>query len=134
MVRIGADLIEQLVDQARFDLAPEHPGRTDNGGTQLLADQSRGEVLIIVDRLRQPAKQGAIAEKIGTHGNDHIGGHVQRPDCGQKQGHEGICLIGIDLLPETEDLLELIHQQQQVGTLRQWCSAQDLDESPRSPA
>jgi hypothetical protein len=47
LVRIGADLIEQLVDQARFDLAPEHPDRTDNGGTQLLADQSRGEVLII---------------------------------------------------------------------------------------
>jgi len=134
LVRIGADLIEQLVDQARFDLAPEHPGRTDNGGTQLLADQSRGEVLIIVDRLQQPSKQSAIAEKIGTHGNDHIGGHVQRLDCGQKQGHEGIRLIGIDLLPETEDLLELIHQQQQVGTSRQRCPAQDLDESPRSPA
>jgi hypothetical protein len=63
LVGIRSEIIEQPVDQGRFEVAAEHLRRPDDGGPALLAGQPRRQVLTVVDGLRQSVEQRAVAEK-----------------------------------------------------------------------
>lgn len=100
-----------------------------------------GQIEIFVDRLRQAAEQRAIAEEIGTHGEDQIGRQVVGlppiaglPKCLQQEIDELVAFVRIQPTFHAEDFLELVHQDQEVRPRRQGLSAHQFRESERAPA
>ena len=129
LVGIRAKVIQQPVDERAIDLASEHARRPFDGQRALLTRQARDEVRAAVDRLRQIAKERAVAEVIRSHREDDVDRHRARRGRRQEQRHEGVRLFRIALRPEAKHLFELIHEHEQIRVAAQVGLAHDFDEA-----
>ena len=127
MIGIVADIIEQALHQARGHAGPAHRRRAGDGLPPFVAGHARHQVLAVVDRLRQVAELGTVAQEIRAHGDDHINRKLLLRDGVEQQLNKGRGQIrGVfhrSSFLKAEELLELIDHQQQVVFFRQACLA-----------
>jgi hypothetical protein len=97
---------------------------------------SRNQELAAVDRLRQPDEGVAVAQEIRAHGHADVDGKPSLLRQAQQQGDECLGLAaGIRILagePESKKLLELVHEQQQVGAGRVFCLVEHVEQGVRA--
>ena len=80
LVGVVAHLVDQAGQQHWVDAGAAHAQRAGDGRAALLAPHARHQVLAAVDGLGQAIELGALAQKVGAHGDDHE--HRQRAFAG----------------------------------------------------
>ncbi len=118
LVGVVPHVVEELGEEALGNLRSAHPHGAGDGGAPLGAGETRNEVFTVVDRLRQPAELGAVAQVVRAHGEHDVDLRVLDPARLQQELHEGGSLLGgaPALLPETEEFLELVDHHEGVGS------------------
>ena len=121
LVGLLAEIVQQPLQQPRRDLSAGDLDRPFDDPFVLLASQARNQELAPIDHLGQTFELTALADEVRTHGQHDIDRHFLLRRRFQQQADE---LVGNFLLPlarfvEAEDLLELIDDQQKVGSRAQ---------------
>jgi hypothetical protein len=125
LVGVIAHVVEQPLHQARghrHRLAAgrrAHRHRPHDGLAALAAAHAGDEVLAVVDRFGQIPKLGAIPQKVGAHGQHHVNRGCPAAGRLQQQVDKGRGLLAPAHTLKAEQLLKLVHHQQQVLIGRQ---------------
>ena len=117
LIGIVAHVVQESLHEHRRDLRPADADRLLDRVPLLIAQQPGNQVLAFVHRFGQAGNLGTVAQIVGTHRDGDVDRAFRLLAGGQEQVHErGGRFLGIHaLLPEAEQLLELIDHDQQVG-------------------
>ncbi len=133
MILVGADFVQQALDEPRRDPRTSHGYRAGDRRTQLVARHARHEVLPCVERLGQAGILHALADEVRPHRQHDIDGHYGLAAGLEQQLHErhGLVARGRHLPAplESEELLELIDDDQDVVARRDVGLAHRVDQA-----
>jgi hypothetical protein len=122
LVGVVAHVVDEAGEQGGGDVGAAHPRRALDGGAAFVAAHARHEVLAAVDGFGQAGKAGAVAEKIGAHGEDDVDRDVLGAGFEQQvdEGGGGVAVFGlVGEIAVAEELFELVDDEQQAGAVGQ---------------
>ena len=119
IVEAVAHLVQQPLHQARCNLLAAQLDRPDDGLFALLARQARHQVGAGAHSLGQAHEVGTAAQSVRAQRQHHADGPGGVGSGLQQQLDEGAGLVGVGQALEAEDLLKLVHHQQQPAACRQ---------------
>ena len=116
LVLVVLHVVEQPEEQARGDGGAAHADRAFDGFLDLVPGHPRDEEFPVVDRLGQPQELGTFTQKIRAHRQHDVNVLIRLLRGVQQQVHEpdGFLLARGAGPVEAEQLLELIHHEQQL--------------------
>ena len=117
LVLVVLHIVEQPKQQARGDGGAAHPDRAFDGFLDLVPGHPRDQEFPVIDRLGQPQELGTFPQKIRAHGQHDVNVLIRLLGGVEQQVHEGdgfFLARGAGAI-ETEQLLELIDNEQQFG-------------------
>ena len=126
-----AGVIEQSGGQPRLDLAVEDPSGSFDHLPALVAGQPWGQELALVERLGEPLEAAALAKVVRPHCHRDVDRRRLLPRGLQDQGDERVGLTPVAPAGIAEDLLELVHQQQEPAAAGERGLGQDVRQGPR---
>ncbi len=137
LIRIARNLVDELSDERTVDVATEDTRGADDRLVEVGPSEPRREVLRPADRLRELEVAHTMPKEVRAHRERHIQALVRGCPRREQQIHERLRLLGVILssLCVSEDLLELIHEHEQVERFS--CSPSragvlhEIDERPR---
>ena len=133
LIVLAAEVVEEPIDEPGRDQLAEQPHRTLDHQTDLVVGQARHEVLALVQGFRQPEVGVAVLEVVGAHGEHDE--HRSVALMGEAQGDRDevrvrfVLLRGERVGVPTEDLLELVDQEEEVGVGLLQERAEDLHQA-----
>lgn len=135
MIRLFAEVVEQPLQQPRRDCAAGDPDRSFDGLLELLAGHPRDQVFAAVHRLGEFLELGAVADEIRAHRQHDVDGQLLLGGGMEEHADEfiGRFALGFADLVEAEDLLELIHHEEEVHTVAQPGLPDGFDEADVTP-
>ena len=136
LVRVVSEVVQHLLDEARGHARAGDPDGLLDGLATLIAGQPRDQVLSAVHRLGEPGDVRAVAQVVRAHRDRDVDTPFGSLTRREEEAHErsrGL-FRARPLLPEPEDLLELVDDDEQVRRRIEGCRLpHGLDEAEVAP-